>query len=133
MSLTRTSRRKHHSSSYATARYTFPNSHSSVDSENGSHPGRTLLSGEGALVNVTNPVQFSVDGRYLAACDTAGRGYATIRIWDTGTWQVIKEIVDDNGGGCHAEAFSRDGRFLLRVLDPSGRSESNVIACTPLL
>jgi WD40 repeat protein len=82
----------------------------------------------GALVNVTNPVQFSTDGRYLVACDMTGFHHVAIRIWETESWRVTKDIVDDNAGGCNAVGFSHDGRFLLRLLDPSESSERNVIA-----
>src|SRR5260370_29004077 len=46
----------------------------------------------GNALGVTNPVQFSVDGRFLAACEVSGADDVVVRIWDAASWSIAKDI-----------------------------------------
>ena len=62
-------------------------------------------------------VQYSPDGKLLAACHSPGEHDVALRIWETRTWSVLKDI--DNSGivglGCADMQFSPDGKVLFRV------------------
>lgn len=62
------------------------------------------------------PVQFSLDGRFIASCGDSGYLFA-VRVWSSVTWEVIKNIAAKSTrfNGCDAITFSADSRVLLRV------------------
>ncbi len=64
----------------------------------------------------TEPISFSPDGRFLASCQaSAGTDGVAIRIWDTTTWQVVKDVRDPVSGGYLALAFTPDSQTLILV------------------
>lgn len=64
------------------------------------------------------PLEFSPDGRLLAACFAQDRGRDVVRVWDTRHWTIVKYLEDaGQGHGCRSIAFSSDSATLVRVFD----------------
>ncbi len=91
---------------------------------------RTVEKPRGAPGHVeSNPLRYSPDGRWLAACDSKAAGNVVIRVWDAGSGALARDITDpDLGPGCVAMDFTPDGKFLLWVADRIGLRQSEVIA-----
>ena len=62
-------------------------------------------------------VLYSPDGKLLAACHGPGEHDVAMRIWETRTWAILKDI--DNSGiaglGCVDMQFTPDGKYLFRA------------------
>jgi WD40 repeat protein len=75
------------------------------------HAGNALLA--------TNPLVYSSDGRFLAACEVSGAGDVVVRIWDTATGSIAKDIAAGTGiesrGGCTGASFTSDGKCFART------------------
>jgi WD40 repeat protein len=80
---------------------------------------RTLERAQGAgLMESTESLLYSPNGRFLAVCHGRAAEAIVIRVWETESWTVVKDITDPvGGGGCNAIAFSPDGKFLFRVMN----------------
>jgi WD40 repeat protein len=66
----------------------------------------------------TEPIRYSPDGRLLAICHSLARDTVVARIWNTSTWEIVRDITDAVGGGsCTAIGFTPDGKSLIRVLE----------------
>jgi len=80
---------------------------------------RTLVKARGAYTGLTaEPIRYSPDGHLLAACHSLALGDVVVRIWNTDTWEIVRDITDSQkGGGCNAIGFTPDGKSLIRVLD----------------
>jgi WD40 repeat protein len=74
-------------------------------------------------------VQFSPDGRYLAACHTTASNRSAITIWSTQTWTHAHGIMEEgSGSGCSAIRFTPNSRYVVRVLGrPVNKPGSTVI------
>ena len=79
----------------------------------------TLVKARGAYTGlVAEPIRYSPDGHLLAACHSLALGDVVVRIWDTGTWEIVHDITNpQKGGGCSAIGFTPDGKSLIQVLD----------------
>lgn len=75
----------------------------------------------------TEPIRYSPDGRYFVACHSRATGDVIARIWETKSWRVIHDFIDQGAGGCNALDFTPDGKFLLRVVDRVGFPGDNLI------
>ncbi len=64
----------------------------------------------------TNCIQYSPDGRLLAACGGAGLGDVFVRFWRTADWTVAQDIVDHGTGSVVAMAFTPNGQSFLRLV-----------------
>src|ERR1700680_196574 len=73
----------------------------------------------GNALGVTNPIQFSVDGRFLAACEVSGAGDVVVRIWDAASWSIAKDISASTGiesrGSCKGMSFTPGGQYFVRT------------------
>jgi WD40 repeat protein len=67
----------------------------------------------------TEPVRFSPDGRWFAACHDRAANNVVIRIWSANTWELVHDITDGTYGGCNAIGFTSDGKYLLRATQRS--------------
>ena len=76
----------------------------------------------------TNPIIYSPDGALLAACIGRGPANEFVRIWNTSTWTIAKDILDVNPGECGAVAFARDGKTILYLSDRVGHPGNHLIA-----
>jgi WD40 repeat protein len=78
----------------------------------------------------TNEIQYSPDGRLLAACG-GGAHDAVVRIWAVNDWSIAKDIAAGTGiesrGTCTGIAFTPNGRQLIRTSDTTGQPGNNVI------
>jgi WD40 repeat protein len=75
-----------------------------------------LEKAEGASSGLTTePMLYSQDGQFLAACHSRAVNDVVIRIWKTGIWKVAHDIVDSVPGGCYAIGFTPDGKSLVRI------------------
>jgi WD40 repeat protein len=68
----------------------------------------------------TNPMTYSPDGQFLAVADGRGPANEFVRIWNTKTWSVAKDIVNGGVGGSTGMSFTPDGRFLLYTIGRNG-------------
>jgi WD40 repeat protein len=79
----------------------------------------------GNSLGTTNPIRFNPDGRFLAACEVSGTGNVVVRIWNTDTWSIAKDIGPgtgiESGGSCTGIGFTPDGMQFLRTAE-SGRA-----------
>jgi WD40 repeat protein len=74
---------------------------------------------EGATdVGVSDPLSFSPDGRFLAACFSRVSGLVA-RIWAVDGWRVVKDISKEGQGTCTGMTFTLDGSLLLWADDSS--------------
>ena len=97
------------------------------DAENGviqvwdwanAHITSTLTEPHGSNFGTSNsPIHYSPDGRWLASCSSKGIGEVVVRVWDTKTWAVAADIVDNGPGGCDAMGFTPDGKWLIYAID----------------
>jgi WD40 repeat protein len=76
-------------------------------------------------VMVTNPLQYSPSGNFLASCFTGAVGGVAGRIWSTASWSIAKDIAD--GTGCIEMRFVPDGKVLLRLSDIRKSSVDNLV------
>lgn len=60
---------------------------------------RILPRANGTNVTVSEPVRYSPDGKLLAICHTNNASEIVGRIWDTDSWNVLQDIVDEPVGG----------------------------------
>jgi len=74
----------------------------------------------------SKPIAYSADGSLLVNCDGVGLGDVAVRIWDTGSWRVAKDISDSAPGQCKAALFSLDSQILVRAM---WRLAKNVKRC----
>jgi len=92
------------------------------------HIEMTIQKPHGASgIIVTDPVQYSPNGRMLAICDSKGVGDVVIRIWDTESWTIAKDLTDSGAGSCNALRFTPDGKFLIRVVNRASLPGDNMI------
>jgi WD40 repeat protein len=77
---------------------------------------RTLEREKGTNVNVTEPVRYSPDGKLLAICHDKSDQNIIARIWNTDTWDVVRDIVEPGSARCEAIEFTSDGKSLIRVM-----------------
>jgi WD40 repeat protein len=78
------------------------------------HIIKTLEKPRGAAgVLLTDPLSYSPDGKLLAACDSRGSGNVVIRIWNTKTWEIAKDITGP--ASCRSMGFTPDGGLLVRT------------------
>ena len=76
---------------------------------------RVLDTGNGGPEHVADTLQFSPDGRLLAAYVGTGEN-VPVRVWNTATWQVAKDITHEYARGRSAIRFSADSRMLLHLV-----------------
>lgn len=85
----------------------------------------------GNAVLATNPIVYSSDGRFLAACEVSGAGDVVVRIWDATTWLIAKDIAAGTGiesrGGCTGGSFTSDGKQFARLANTHGTPGNNLI------
>jgi WD40 repeat protein len=85
----------------------------------------------GNALGATNPVLYSSDGRFLAACEVSGAGDVVVRIWETATWSIAKDIAAGTGiesrGSCTGMGFAPDGKQFVRTADTVGTPGNNLI------
>jgi WD40 repeat protein len=94
-----------------------------------SHIEKTLEQPTGFNPIMTiNPIQFSPDGRLLAACAGKGVGDVVVRLWNTADWSIAKDLRDSSPGGCNGIGFTPDGRLFIRVVDRLLSSGDTVVA-----
>jgi WD40 repeat protein len=80
----------------------------------------TLHQPQGALsLGVANPLQFSIDGKYLLACGSRAVGEVFVRVWNTRDWSIAKDLADSESGGCKGMTLSPDGKLLAFAVDPN--------------
>jgi WD40 repeat protein len=80
----------------------------------------TVHQPRGALsVGKANPLQFSLDGKYLVACGSRALGDVFARVWNTRDWTVAKDLADSESGGCKGMTLSNDGKLLAFAVDPN--------------
>jgi WD40 repeat protein len=81
--------------------------------------------------NVTNPIGYSPDGRFLAACEMSGARDVVVRIWSTADWSIAKDLTASPGtsspGACTSTGFTPDGRLFGRTSDTGGRPGNNLV------
>jgi WD40 repeat protein len=81
-----------------------------------SHIEKTLEQPRGFNPIMTiNPIQFSPDGRLLAACAGKGVGDVVVRIWNTADWSIAKDLTDTSPGGCDGIGFTPNGQNFVRI------------------
>lgn len=79
------------------------------------HIIKTLEKPRGAAgVLLTNPLSYSPDGKLFAVCDSRGAGDVVIRVWNTKSWEIAKDITGP--GSCSSMAFTPDGGLLVRAV-----------------
>jgi WD40 repeat protein len=82
----------------------------------------------GNALGATNPVLYSPDGQFLAACEVSGAGDVVVRIWETAAGSIAKDIAAGTGidsrGSCRGVGFTPDGQQFIRTAD-SGRTPGN--------
>lgn len=82
--------------------------------------------------DVPNPIFYSPDGRLLVNCLQFTGGSAALRIWNTVSGEVLKDIREDSGsvsrGACTGAAFTPNGKLLVRTADTRGKPGNNLIA-----
>jgi WD40 repeat protein len=85
----------------------------------------------GNALGTTNPVLYSLDGQFLAACEVSGAGDVVVRIWETATGSIAKDIAAGTGiesrGSCTGMGFAPDGKQFVRTADTSGTPGNNLI------
>jgi WD40 repeat protein len=85
----------------------------------------------GNALGATNPVLYSSDGQFLAACEVSGAGDVVVRIWETATWSIAKDIAAGTGiesrGSCTGMGFAPDGKQFVRTADTVGTPGNNLI------
>lgn len=90
-----------------------------------------VLPDGGNALGVTNPIQFSVDGRFLAACEVSGAGDVVVRIWDAASWSIAIDISASTGiesrGSCKGMSFTPDGQYFVRTAETGGLPGNNLI------
>jgi WD40 repeat protein len=90
-----------------------------------------VLPDGGNALGVTNPIQFSVDGRFLAACEISGAGDVVVRVWDAATGLIARDISAGIGiesrGSCTGGFFTPDGKQFVRLADTVGTPGNNLI------
>jgi WD40 repeat protein len=69
-------------------------------------------------------IRFSQDGRLLAVCHGDGPSKVNIDLYDAVSGRVVNSLGDMadkewNGGACSGIAFTRDGKFLVRIANRS--------------
>jgi WD40 repeat protein len=79
-------------------------------------------------LSATNPMMYSPDGQLFAVADGRGPANEFARIWDTKTWSVVKDILNDGVGGTTGASFTPDGRLFLYIVDRAGRPGDTLIA-----
>jgi WD40 repeat protein len=75
-------------------------------------------------------LKFSADGRLLATCNQRSNKNVVLRVWNTKSWAVTKDISDSRTAECIAINFSADGRFIVRVSNLIGLGQVAEIALT---
>lgn len=67
-------------------------------------------------------VLYSPDGKLLAACHNPGEHNVSMRIWETRTWSIVKDIDNSEiaGLGCVDMEFTPDGKNLFRAPERTG-------------
>jgi WD40 repeat protein len=71
--------------------------------------------GAASTILSTNPIQFSPDGRLLAACHL---GDVTVGgFWNPLDGSIERKIYEPSGVGCSAMAFTSDGALFLRFVN----------------
>jgi WD40 repeat protein len=85
----------------------------------------------GNALGATNPVLYSADGRFLAACEVSGAGDVVVRIWEAATWSIAKDIAAETGiesrGSCTGMGFTPDGKQFVRIADTVGTPGNTLI------
>jgi WD40 repeat protein len=85
----------------------------------------------GNALGTTNPVLYSSDGRFLAACEVSGAGDVVVRIWDAASWSIAKDISASTGiesrGSCKGMSFTPGGQYFVRTAETSGLPGNNLI------
>jgi WD40 repeat protein len=69
---------------------------------------------------VKNPLQYSPNGRFLAACFRGAVGGLAGRVWRTEQWSIAKDFADKMR--CIEMRFSPEGESLLRVGEANGNN-----------
>src|SRR6266850_2012176 len=69
----------------------------------------------------TEPLRYSPDGRMLANCHRRAAGNVVIRIWNTETAAIVRDITTPQLGICRAIGFTPDGGSFAWISDrPKG-------------
>lgn len=94
---------------------------------------RTLeLPDGGNALGATNPIRFSIDGRFLAACEVSGAGDVVVRIWDAASGLIVRDVergpAVDRPGGCTGIGFTPDGGEMLSTSERNGTPGNTLIS-----
>jgi WD40 repeat protein len=79
-------------------------------------------------LDATSPMIYSPDGQFFAAADGRGPTNEFARIWNTKTWSVAKDILNDGVGYAAGASFTPDGRFFLYIVDRIGSPGDTLVA-----
>lgn len=92
---------------------------------------KTVEKAGGTNVGVANPLRYSPDGRWLAVCHTTGVGDVVVRVWDTATWSIARDLVagpsSKGPGVCTDMGFSPDRKEFVRTADNNGQPGDGLI------
>jgi WD40 repeat protein len=78
----------------------------------------------------TNPIHYSPDGLFFAACDASGAGGVVARIWNTADGSIAKDVTEPTSGICTGIGFTPNGQEFIRAADTGGRPVNNLIIYT---
>jgi hypothetical protein len=85
----------------------------------------------GNALGATNPLLYSSDGQFLTACEVTGAGDVVVRIWETATWSIAKDIAAGTGiesrGSCTGMGFVPGGKQFVRTARTDGASGNYLI------
>ena len=66
--------------------------------------------------SASEPIRYSPDGRLLAVCHGRAQGNVVIRIWNTDTGAIVRDIdTSEDNGACEAIGFTPDGKSFVWI------------------
>ena len=89
---------------------------------------RKMNKGRGALGIMSDPLKYSPDGHFLAACHSraGATGSVVVHIWDAETGEIAHSIAEDSGA-CLGIGYTPDGQTLIRLEQVGPRGGESII------
>lgn len=86
-----------------------------------------LDQGGGGNPTISEGIRYSPDGRFLAACHDGGAQQNIIRVWNSTTGNIVRDIIDPTAT-CNAIAFTPNSELMIRITRRGSIPGDNVIA-----
>ena len=85
-----------------------------------------LDQGGGGNPTISEGIRYSPDGRFLAACHDGGAQQNIIRVWNSTTGNIVRDIIDSTAT-CNAIAFTPNSEVMIRTTRRGSIPGDNVI------